>query len=112
MNSCTRIAPISDLPCRWCPVDQPASAGPGNRSPSLPGAVVDVNGAVTESPLVRQAEVDAALGQRTLANADDDRHEEQVQVVDQPGRERLGSESRAADGDVTCRARLQLPDRL
>ena len=52
------------------------------------------------------------LGQRALAAADDDGHEEELALVDQPGRDRLRRELGTADRDVARRRRLELPDRL
>src|SRR5262245_21664401 len=66
-----------------------------------------------EPALVEQLEprVDV-VRQRSLATADENRHEQQLQLVDQARSDRLTAEIGTADGDVRNRALLHPLDRL
>ena len=77
------------------------------------GSVAKVNKAVVEAPLVEQLEVHAdAVREVPVAAADDDRREEEVALVDQPGREAPAPRGWARRPEVARGRRLQLPDRL
>src|SRR6185437_2469027 len=79
--------------------------------PVLRRVVAEVDGAAAELVLLRQRQVQADLaGQGAGAAADDGRDDEQLVFVHQPGRDGLGGEMRAADGEVTAGRFLQLPD--
>src|SRR5205823_13627486 len=89
--------------------EEPVGIHPG----TLRDAVVEVDHAAAEAPLVQELELQAkTAGQRLRAAADDDRRDEQVELVDEAGRERLGGEPGAAHGEVMRRLRFQLPDRV
>ena len=63
-----------------------------------------MNHAVAESTLVEQLEVEANIvGKRLFPASDDDRREEHVALVDQPGPESVGGEIGAADREVVSR---------
>src|SRR4051812_21153074 len=63
--------------------------------------------------LVEQLEVRGdAGGERRVAAADNDGREEQVELVDQAGLDRLGGELWTADAEVAVRRRLYPPHRL
>src|SRR6266545_432136 len=67
-------------------------------------AVVDVDDAVAETAFVQQFELHADIGgQGRLPASHHDRREEQVELVDQAGLDRLGGELRTSHGDVTNR---------
>jgi hypothetical protein len=53
-----------------------------------------------------------AVGEGALASAHEDRHEEEVALVHQPRPERAGGKVGAPDGEVSCRLRLELADRV
>ena len=73
---------------------------------------MQVHDAAREASAVQQLEVDPDLAREPAgAAADDDRRDELVQLVDQPGRERLAGQVRAADADVLLRRGDQLADR-
>ena len=68
-------------------------------------AVVQVDHAVVEPVLVDQLEIQPyVVRQRRRAAAHDHREEEQVQLVDQPGLERLARELGAADAEIAALA--------
>ena len=74
----------------------------GSRRAALRGsardAVLQMHEAALEAALADQLEIGAqAVRQRALAAPDDDRREEQVALVDQPGAQCLRREIRAAD---------------
>ncbi len=76
-------------------------------------SVMQVHHAVAEPAFVHQLEVNAHIVRevpRTAAHHDG--RDEQVDLVDQPGPDRLGGEAGAANGDVRSRRNLHLPDRL
>jgi len=78
---------------------------------SRPDAVAEVNHAAPETALVHQVEPHAdVVGEGPFAASYHDRRYEQVALVDQSGRERLGGEAGAAYGEVTFRFYLHLPD--
>jgi hypothetical protein len=65
---------------------------------------VEVDHSADEAPLVEQLELHAdAVREGPLAAPHDDRREEQVAFVDQPGPERLGGELGTAHGEVAGR---------
>src|SRR5215216_2745765 len=75
-------------------------------------AVMEVDDAAPEAALVHQFEPQADIRRKSpLAATHDERDEEQVALVDQRGRERVGGERRTANGEVVSRARFQLRDR-
>jgi hypothetical protein len=64
-------------------------------------AIVEVRRAVGKAALGEERELEAyAIWEGRLAAADDDGRKQQVDLVDQPGPERMGGEAGAADGDV------------
>ena len=66
-------------------------------------SVTEVDGAAAEPVLLGQGQVQADLvGQGPGAAAHDGRDDEQLVFVHQPGRDGLGGEMRAADGEVTA----------
>ena len=72
---------------------------------------MEVDGSVGEAAVVQQLQLKAeAVGQPARAAADDHRNEHLVELVDQPGAERLGCEFRAADAEVGVGPLLQLPN--
>ena len=74
---------------------------------------MEVDDAVAEPVVVEQLELHAhVVWQRPLAASDDDRREEQVDLVDQPGPDRLRGEHRPADRQVASRRRRELVSRL
>src|ERR1700736_4597707 len=74
-------------------------------------AVVEVNHARAEAAFVQQVELHADIaGEGRFATPDHDRHQEQVEFVDQPGPDRLGGEVGSAHRDVTSRSGLHLPN--
>src|SRR5215467_13886121 len=78
----------------------PAWLGPGG---FLRGVVTEVDGAAAEPVLLRQRQVQADLvGQGPGAAAHDGRDDEQLVFVYPPGRDGLGGQVRAADGEVTA----------
>jgi hypothetical protein len=59
---------------------------------------MEVNGAAAESVLVQQLELDPTIARQcALAAADEDRPEEEVDLVDQACRDCLAGQLRAAD---------------
>src|SRR6266540_135931 len=75
-------------------------------------AVMEVDDAAAKAALVQQLELNMdAGGQGALATAHEDRHEDEMALVDQPLGDRLAGELRPADRDVGSRALLQPPDR-
>src|SRR5262245_34988713 len=89
----------------------PAPIPPGRLRP---GAVPEEDGAVGEVAIVEQPEAGPhlGLGQPALAGPDDDGHQEELELVDEPRRHGLTRELGAADPDVIARARLQRADRV
>src|SRR6185437_12928730 len=74
---------------------------------------MEVNHAVGKAALVEQFELQPDLvGEGWLSSSDDHGGEEEVELVDQPGLDRLGGEVGTPDADVTVRGRLQLADRI
>ncbi len=51
-------------------------------------------------------------GEGALAAADQDRHQVELVLIDQPGRDRPGCELRTSHPQVAGRGRLQLADRV
>src|SRR5215217_3127767 len=83
----------------------PVSSGPGGEP--------EVNHPVAETAFVQQFELQADMvGERLVAASDHDGHEEQLELVDQSGLDRLGGEVGTAHGDVTFGLRFHLPDRF
>src|SRR5436309_3393502 len=77
------------------------------------GAVVEVNHAVAETALVQQFELQAdTAGKGLYAASHHDGRYEQVELVDQPGLDRLGCEVGTAHGDVGSRPRFHPADRF
>ena len=75
----------------------------------LSRAVAEIDGAAAEPVLLRQGQVHADLvRQGPGAAAHDGRDDEQLVLVHQPGRDSLGGEPRAADGEVAVGRFLQL----
>ena len=67
--------------------------------------MVQVHGAAAEAALVHQLQVEAqAGGQGPRAAADEHGHQDQVQLVHDPGGERLARQLGPADGGVPARA--------
>src|SRR5919206_1471203 len=79
---------------------------------SGPGAVAEEDRTVAEAAFVEEFEIraDVAVPERALAAAHEDGNEEQLVLVHQPGLDRLGREIATADGEITVRGRLELPD--
>src|SRR3954470_9841803 len=76
-------------------------------------AVVEVNDAVGKPALVEQFELQAdIIGEGSLPSPDQHCSEEEVELVDQPGPDRLPGELGTPDTDVPVRRRLQLADRI
>jgi hypothetical protein len=70
-----------------------------------------MNHAVGETAFVQQFEVEADLvGESLVASSHYDGRDDQVDLVDQPGLERLGGEIGPTHAEVALRGRLQLPD--
>lgn len=68
--------------------------------------------AVAESVLIDEREIGARLGrQRGVAPTEDDGPDEQGELIDQPGDERLCCEGRAADQEIPLGGAFQVIDR-
>ena len=73
---------------------------------------MEVDDAAAKAALVQQLELGMdAGGQGALATAHEDRHEDEMALVDQPLGDRLAGELRTANRDVGSRALLQPRDR-
>ena len=78
-----------------------SSAEVSGAAGSSPPPVAQVDDPVAEAPLVEQAQFQPdASGQSRLATADDDREQEQVDLVHQPGGERVLGQARPTDAEV------------
>ncbi len=74
---------------------------------------MEVNRAVVEAAFIEQLEIGAnPIGECTPAAAHDHRDEEEVVLVDEPGRNRLTGQLGAADADVAWRRGLQPANRF
>ena len=75
----------------------------------LQSPVAEVDDTVAESALVEQLELDAPVDrQRRLAPIEDDRPDEQLALVDQPGLESLCREVRASHQEIAFGGGLQV----
>ena len=72
-------------------------------------AVAEVYDAVSESALIEELKLDTHAGRQPwLAPADDDREDEQLALVDQPGLESLRREVGTSYGEIAAGRGLQL----
>ena len=77
----------------WRTLDRKVSLGPATRRRSGSSKLVaEVHRAAVEAALVEQLELDegACVREGTLATADEDGDDEQLELVDEPGLDRLG----------------------
>jgi uncharacterized damage-inducible protein DinB len=101
----------------WNGSASPVAAGTdragGHPRPLRAGPVAEEHHAAAEAAFLQQLEREPdVVGKSLVPAAHDDGDEEQMDLVDEPGLERLGGEVRAAHGEVAFRRRLQPPDRL
>src|SRR5215467_9496072 len=104
------------MPRTTKPTDADAGAGPPPWPGRLASAVQPVaqkDRPATKRALVEQLELDAdVVRQRSLAAADENRHEQQLHLVHQGRGDRLTGELGATDADVRTRAPLHPVDRV
>src|SRR6186997_1889664 len=80
---------------------------------SSPNAVAEVYDTVAESVFVEKLQAGTHVGrQRGVASAEDDRPDEQLELVDQPGHERLCCQVRATDEEIRFGGGLEVVDQL
>src|SRR5439155_15221982 len=79
----------------------------------LTQSVAEVNRAVAETAFVEELELQTDIVRKgLLAASHHDGRDEQLELVDQAGLDRLGREVGTSDADVTLCRRLKLPNRL
>src|SRR6476646_7067760 len=84
--------------------------------PGIPAggaAIAEEDRAAAETALFQQLQLQAdALRQSVLAASDQDGREEELELVDKPGPERLGGEGGPAHGEIAVGCLFRLPDRV